>query len=255
MIPYSDDNPTRRFPVVTVTLMVLCIGVFIYQILMPAEAFNVFVFQYGLISYNLCTSDLGVVIGGTGLLDTSACVAPNPIGELVPTAADLRQPISAELTILSSMFMHGGWGHIIGNMIFLWVFGDNIEDDMGRIPFLVFYLICGFAAALTQFALEPSASIPMIGASGAISGVLGAYLLMYPLARVNTIVILVVIAFRITIPALLLLGFWFAGQLLQGYAADPNAPGVAFGAHIGGFVAGMVLHRLFGSPKPGWGRP
>jgi membrane associated rhomboid family serine protease len=147
---------------------------------------------------------------------------------------------------LTSMFMHGGWLHLIGNMWFLWVFGNNVEDSMGRVRYLVFYLLCGLAAAATQTLLNPSSAIPMVGASGAISGVMGAYVLLYPRVRVHMLVILVIFITRIQVPAYVMLGYWFLLQLLGGAAAlGQESGGVAFAAHVGGFVAGALLVGVF----------
>jgi membrane associated rhomboid family serine protease len=158
------------------------------------------------------------------------------------------------------MFLHGGWMHLIGNMLYLWIFGNNVEDAMGHARFLAFYVLCGAAAVFAQALPAPDSTIPMIGASGAISGVLGAYLLLYPHARVLVLIPLGAFSRLVYLPAMVVLGFWFALQLLSTLLADPNQPGVAFGAHAGGFVAGMLLIPLFkrrGVPlfHPRQGRP
>jgi membrane associated rhomboid family serine protease len=151
------------------------------------------------------------------------------------------------LTPLTSMFLHGGWGHLIGNALFLWVFGNNIEDSMGRARFLVFYLLCGFAADAAQVFLEPASPIPMVGASGAISGVMGAYLVLYPRVMVNMLFIFVVIVRIIPLPAWVVLIYWFGLQIFSAAMelGSPGAGGVAFMAHIGGFVAGAALVKVF----------
>jgi membrane associated rhomboid family serine protease len=143
------------------------------------------------------------------------------------------------------MFMHGGWMHLGGNMLFLWIFGDNIEDSMGHFRFAVFYLLCGVAAALIQGLLNTDSEIPMIGASGAVSGVLGAYLLLHPRASVKVLLFFGIIFWIANVPAILVLGIWFLGQLVNAALAPSDVPGVAFWAHIGGFVAGMALIPLF----------
>jgi membrane associated rhomboid family serine protease len=157
------------------------------------------------------------------------------------------------------MFMHGGWFHLIGNMLFLWVFGNNIEDAMGHAKFLIFYLLCGIAAAATQTFISPHSVVPMVGASGAISGVLGAYLLLYPRVRVHTLIILPIYITTVAIPAWVMLGYWALIQLVSGLGSlsEIDKGGVAFFAHVGGFIAGLVLIRLFASdevlrqrPKP-----
>jgi membrane associated rhomboid family serine protease len=151
------------------------------------------------------------------------------------------------LTLLTSMFMHGGLLHLGGNMLFLFIFGNNVEDAMGRLRFVLFYLVAGLAAHLVQFAIDPASDIPNIGASGAIAGVLGGYLLLYPRARVLTAITLVVFFYVIEVPALLVLGLWFVLQVVDGSAAlaSPQSGGVAYWAHIGGFVAGFLLIRPF----------
>ncbi|HEX2255809.1 MAG TPA: rhomboid family intramembrane serine protease, partial [Afifellaceae bacterium] len=153
--------------------------------------------------------------------------------------------VPAWATIFTSMFMHGGWLHLGGNMLFLWIFGDNIEDSMGHGRFLAFYVLCGVAAALGQGLLSPTSTVPMVGASGAISGVLGGYLLLHPRATVR---VLIILGFFITVahvPAMLVLGVWFLGQPWSAAATPPGEPGIAFAAHIGGFVAGLVLVPFF----------
>jgi len=149
-------------------------------------------------------------------------------------------------TVLSSMFMHGGWMHIIGNMWFLWIFGDNVEDAMGHVRFVIFYLLCGLAAAAAQMLADPSSLIPMIGASGAIGGVMGAYVILYPRVHVHLFVFLGFYATTFAVPAILMLGYWMAVQILGGFnSISATGGGVAFWAHIGGFVAGAILVLLF----------
>ncbi len=213
MIPLHDDNPTQIRPIMTIVLIVLCVLVFLVQIGHPSS--------YVIRAYGLVPA----------ALFSSYSQAPSWPGI----------PVPATLTVFTSMFMHGDWMHLIGNMLFLWIFGNNVEDAMGHFRFILFYLLCGIIAAMS-FALPNSDSlIPMVGASGAISGVLGAYLLLYPRARV--LVLIYVAAIRI--PAVWVLGMWFVFQLLSTAAADASQGGVAWGAHIGGFVAGMVLIPLF----------
>jgi len=151
-------------------------------------------------------------------------------------------------TVFTSMFMHGGWFHLIGNMWFLWVFGNNIEDSMGHARFVVFYLLCGVAAAAAQILADPRAGVPMVGASGAISGVLGAYVLLYPRVRVHTLIFLGFFVTTITLRAYLMLGYWFVLQLLIGTFARGQG-GVAVWAHVGGFLAGLALIKLFINPE------
>jgi membrane associated rhomboid family serine protease len=163
----------------------------------------------------------------------------------------LADPAGGFVTVFTSMFMHGGWMHLIGNMVFLWVFGNNIEDVMGHAKFVIFYLLCGIAAAATQTLMSPHSVVPMVGASGAISGVLGAYLLLYPRVRVHTLIILPIYITTVALPAWIMLGYWALLQFVSGLAGlnEIDKGGVAFFAHVGGFVAGLVLVRLFASEE------
>jgi membrane associated rhomboid family serine protease len=219
MIPLHDDNPTERTPFVTMLFIAICVVVFLYQASLPQEPGEAFAFQYGAIP--------SVVFGLASLPD-----------EVVA--------IPAGLTLLTSMFLHGGWMHLLGNMLYLWIFGNNIEDAMGHAKFVVFYLLCGILAALSHAITDPSSQIPMVGASGAISAVLGAYLLLFPHARV--LVFLPGIG-MIHVAAGIVLGMWFVTQLVSGgMSVGATGGGVAFFAHIGGFVAGMALIGLFKRP-------
>lgn len=222
MIPFRDDIPAQRYPVVTVLLILVNIVVFFYQLTLPAGAEAALIYRYGTVP-----------------------------GEL--TGALLRFDLperSAWLGLLTSMFLHGGWFHLAGNLWYLWIFGDNVEDRMGHFRFFLFYILCGLAASALHIVSDPVGSIPAIGASGAISGVLGAYLVFFPFARILTLVPLFLIWPVIPLPALVVLGFWFVVQILNGVAAfsisSGGAGGVAWWAHIGGFVAGMLLARTFG---------
>ncbi|MEE8506292.1 MAG: rhomboid family intramembrane serine protease [Kiloniellales bacterium] len=231
MIPLHDDNPTTLTPVITIGLIVVCALVFLWQVTLPPGAGEAAVYAYGLIP--------AVLFGERTL--------PPEIAR-----------IPAELSVLTSMFLHGGWLHLIGNMLYLWIFGNNIEDAMGHARFVVFYVICGIAAAFAQALQDPGSTVPMIGASGAIGGVLGGYLLLYPRARVLVLVPFGFFMHMIRIPAVIVLGFWFVLQFLESALAGDQAGGVAYWAHIGGFVAGMVLviplrkksFPLFGGPRP-----
>lgn len=218
MIPLRDDNPVRDTPVVTWVLVASCVLVFLWQISLGEAGFNRVVFTLGVIP---------AVLLGNAQLPPEVAVVP-------PTA-----------TMLTSMFLHGGWLHLAGNMLYLWIFGDNIEDRMGRLRFLLFYLACGLAAVLAQALPEPQGRTPMIGASGAISGVLGAYLLMFPRARVLVLVPLGFILKAIRLPAVWVLGLWFLVQLVSSLMAPAGEGGVAFRAHLGGFVAGLAFAPLF----------
>ena len=221
MIPLHDDNPTEITPFVTVTFIVLCSLVFLYEISLPAQASEIFVYMYGAIP--------AVVFGNA---------------QLPPELMSLP----AYGTLISSMFLHGGWMHLLGNMLYLWIFGNNIEDVMGHGKFIVFYLLCGVLAALSHAMIDPQSDIPMVGASGAIAGVLGAYLMLYPHARVLVLIPYVIIT-TLRIPAVFVLGLWFLMQLLSGgMSLGHEGGGVAFFAHIGGFLAGIVLIGLFKHP-------
>ncbi len=231
MIPLHDDNPTTLRPYLTVALIVVCVLVFLWQIAHSAEVRQVIVYRLGAIP--------AVLFGHREL------------------PAEL-QPIPPSFTVLTSMFLHGGWMHLIGNMLYLWIFGNNVEDSMGHARFAVFYVLCGIVAVLFHALPYPDATIPMIGASGAISGILGAYVLLYPRARVQVLIPLGFVWPLVRLPAVGVLGLWFALQLLSTLGTDPNSPGVAFRAHIGGFLAGMALIpffkyrrvRLFAGPRP-----
>ncbi len=222
MIPFKDDNPTEITPFVTISFVVMCVLVFFYQVSLPRQAGEMFVYMYGAIP--------AVVFG-------HASLPP----ELVS--------LPAYGTLVSSMFLHGGWMHLIGNMLYLWIFGNNIEDAMGHGKFILFYVVCGVLAALSHAAIDPQSEIPMVGASGAISGILGAYLLLYPHARVLVLIPLGFFSRLMYVPAGLVLGFWFLMQVLSGgMSLGHEGGGVAFFAHIGGFVVGMVLIGFFKHP-------
>jgi len=218
MIPLRDDNPSERKPIVTVTLLAMCVLVFFWQLAQGGRGGVLATYAFGLVP--------SVLFGINEL--------PTEVARIPPT-----------LTVLTSMFMHGGWMHLIGNMLYLWIFGDNVEDSMGHGRFVVFYLLCGVAAALAQAIPDPTSTIPMVGASGAISGVLGAYLLLYPHARVLVAIPLGFILHTVRLPAGIVLVLWFVLQLVSNLMTQPGTGGVAFRAHIGGFVAGMALVFVF----------
>lgn len=221
-LPIADDNPTRRTPWVTWTLMGLCIMVFLWQqSLEPVEG-RAAVVAYGVIPARL--------LEGT---------------PLHPSVFEYAAYVPAWLTVVTSMFMHGGWLHLGGNMLYLWIFGNNVEDSMGHGRFIVFYLLCGTVAALAQSLPVPGSEIPMVGASGAIAGVLGAYLLLHPRANVRVFFWLLIIIRIINVPAAVVLVGWFLVQFWSGANAPVDAGGVAFLAHMGGFVAGCGLILLF----------
>jgi len=219
MIPLHDDNPTETTPVVTIGIIAACTLVFFYQLTLGPQVGQQFVYQYGAIP---------AVILGQETLPREVMALP------------------ASLSLITSMFLHGGFLHLIGNMLYLWIFGDNIEEAMGHVRFIFFYLICGVIAAMSHAVSDPASVSPMIGASGAISGVLGAYLLLFPRARVYTLIPLGFFFWRAYIPASIILGLWFLLQILSGTASVGAAGGgVAWFAHIGGFLAGMALIGFF----------
>lgn len=215
MIPYKDDNPSSSFPFVTVSIIAINIYVFVMQVMSGGRGQDI-VYSYGAIPANLMslTSD---------------------------------QPISPPFTLLTSMFMHGGLMHLGGNMLYLWIFGNNIEDSLGRFRFALFYLFCGVAAAYAHAITSPHSLVPMIGASGAISGVLGAYLLLFPAARVHTIVFFGFFVQVLKVPALIVIGFWAIIQVVSGLISQSilNQGGVAWFAHVGGFFTGLITIKLW----------
>jgi membrane associated rhomboid family serine protease len=236
MIPLSDNLPTLRKPVMTYTLLGITWAVWF---LVQGGGFDV-----ARLAASVC--ELGLVPGE--LTHLAALGTAVPLGGGMACVVD-NQPINL-LTPLTSMFLHGSWMHILGNSLFFWVFGNNVEDSMGRARFLVFYVLCGLAAAATQVFMHPASPVPMVGASGAISGVMGAYLLLYPRARVNMLFIFIIFFKVFPIPAWLVLLWWFAFQLVAGVpevtGMRPDvANGVAVWAHVGGFVAGLLLIKLF----------
>jgi len=235
VIPYRDENPTTLTPAVTVGIIVLNVLAWLFiEGAGAGRAVDAAVCNYGLIPGEV----LQRVPPGTGV-------------EMAPGLFCTIDRGPQYWTVLTSMFMHGGWMHLIGNMVFFWVFGNNIEDAMGHVRFAVFYLVCGIAAAAVQILVTPSSTVPMVGASGAIGGVLGAYLLLYPRVRVHAFVFLLFYVTSVTIPAYIMLGYWIALQVLSGvsWLGARQAGGTAYFAHIGGFVAGLVLIRLFARPE------
>ncbi len=240
MIPLSDENPTLRKPVVTILLVAvtLLVWLFVQGAGLDPQALVSSVCNWGLVP--------GEITGQA------------PVGETVPMTRNLacvvdRDPINL-LTPLTSMFLHGGWAHVLGNMWFLWIFGNNVEDSMGRVRYPIFYVLCGLAAAAVQIAVHPDSPVPMVGASGAISGVLGAYLVLYPRVRVNVLVPLGFFWPIIQVPAYAMLLWWIGIQVVSGLpelAAVHTrvSTGVAFFAHIGGFAAGLLLVRLFANRR------
>jgi membrane associated rhomboid family serine protease len=235
MFPYRDENQTQRTPFVTFTLIALNVlaWLFIEGAGSPLA-----------LARAVC--DLGLIPGElTGALPPGAQF---PMGNGLVCVTDPGRQVSH---VFTSMFLHGSWMHLIGNMWFLWIFGDNIEDSMGRVRYAIFYLSCGVVAALLQVLVNPASGIPMVGASGAISGVMGAYLVLYPRVRVFALVILGFFFTSIALPAWTMLLYWAAIQLVSGLfgLVAQEGGGVAFWAHVGGFVAGMALIKLFARPE------
>jgi membrane associated rhomboid family serine protease len=236
MIPLSDDNPTLRTPAATYVLLGLTIGTWL---LVQGAGFDTVQLAASVCNYGLVPAEL---------------TRTRPIGFTVPIGAGLGCSIDDQsvnaLTPVLSMFLHGSWGHLLGNALFFWVFGNNVEDSMGRLRFVVFYLICGLAAAGTHMLVDPRSPVPTVGASGAISGILGAYLVLYPRVRVRMLFIFIIFFKVIPLPAWAVLLWWFALQVITGLPqlnqVDPEiSGGVAVWAHVGGFVAGVVLVKLF----------
>jgi membrane associated rhomboid family serine protease len=217
VIPLKDNIPTHSVPIITVTIILVNILATLWMRLVLAPDQAALVLQeFGFIPGDLLLS----VSGDPGYLPFNV------------------------LTIGTSMFLHGGFLHLIGNMLYLWIFGNNIEDVMGHGKFLFFYLLSGIAAAVTQFSVEPASLIPMVGASGAVSGVLGAYLLLFPYARVKTLIFILVFITTVDLPAIVLLTIWFFGQIIFSHTG-----GVAWFAHIGGFIFGIAMVKVFAAGR------
>jgi membrane associated rhomboid family serine protease len=215
MIPLSDENPSKSIPLVNILLITANIFVFVYQnFFVPGGADSLF-FRLGVIPYEF-----------THFVDMSP-----------------RNLVPVPLTIFTSMFMHGGWLHIIGNMWFLWIFGDNIEVRLGHIQYLFFYIVCGIAGSLFHIFTNLNSTIPSIGASGAIAGVMGAYLFLFPKARIKTLFIIIIFIQVVRIPAIIVLGYWILIQILSGVAefGAGRGTGIAWFAHVGGFAVGFFL--------------
>ncbi|MBI5504377.1 MAG: rhomboid family intramembrane serine protease [Deltaproteobacteria bacterium] len=234
MFPLRDDNPTLATPVITIAIVLANV---LAWVLVQGVGYE------PRLSRSVC--ELGFIPGELfGLAPEGLRV---PLGPA--TACVIHHASATWLTPLTSMFLHGGWFHVLGNMWFLWVFGNNVEDSMGRARFVAFYLLCGLGAAAAQAGADPSSPIPMVGASGAIGGVMGAYAALYPRANVNMLVALGFYVTRVDVPAYLVLGYWFLLQVLGGIPAlGASGGGVAFWAHAGGFLAGIVLSFLFYNP-------
>ncbi|MEM9383526.1 MAG: rhomboid family intramembrane serine protease [Pseudomonadota bacterium] len=219
MIPIRDENPATLTPVITVLVLLTCVGVFLWQLSLGRAN------QLAVLSLGLTPK---VLFGLASL----------------PSELTLVPPVA---TVFSSMFLHGSILHIASNMLYLWVFGDNVESELGHVGFALFYLACGVAAALAQAIPDPTSTVPMIGASGAISGILGAYMILFPTAKVSVVFPPFFFIRPVPLPAVLVLGAWFALQLLssQAVSAGEGGGGVAFRAHIGGFIAGILFLSVF----------
>lgn len=207
MIPIHDDNPTRRFPLLTILIIVINVAVFLFEVTRDPDELLAIVQTYGFIPARFFAE---------------------------PGAPDVS------ITLLTAMFLHGGWLHLGGNMLYLWIFGNNIEDRLGRLRFMLFYIGCGVVASLAQAAIDQASTVPLVGASGAIAGVLGAYLVLYPHARVVTIIPVFFIIQLATLPAVFVIGLWFLLQVAQGVGSLGMLTGVAWWAHVGGFLAGAL---------------
>jgi membrane associated rhomboid family serine protease len=218
VIPLKDDNPTHSTPIITYIIIGICVVVFLLELSSPYYKTGAIFYSWGVIPASLIH---GVPI-------------PDEIYRVPPTA-----------TLITSMFMHGGFMHLIGNMLYMWIFADNIEDEIGKVKFIIFYLLSGIAAALTQVFLNTESMIPMVGASGAIGGVLGAYIVNHPRAKVLVLIPLGFFSQIVKIPAIFVLGIWFILQFVNSAFTSSAGGGVAYGAHIGGFVFGAVAILFF----------
>ncbi|MFL5581131.1 MAG: rhomboid family intramembrane serine protease [Gemmatimonadaceae bacterium] len=236
MFPIGDDNPTLRTPVMTYAILALMVGTWL---VVQGAGLNPTTLATSVCNYGMVPGEVtGRAALGTGV----------PIGPGLACVID-RDPVNT-FTPLTSMFLHGSWMHLIGNALFFWVFGNNIEDSMGKVRFAIFYVLCGLAAAATHVFFQPASPVPTVGASGAISGTLGAYLLLYPKVRVRLLIWFIFLIRIVSVPAWLVLLYWFAVQVLTGLPElnrldSEVSGGVAVWAHVGGFVAGMVLVKLF----------
>lgn len=218
LLPLYDENPTNSFPIANFLLIAANVLIFFWEISLGSAALEGVILKYGFVPKNLTDAFL---------------------------AGRLLDPVYS--TMFTSMFLHGGFIHIFGNMLYLWIFGNNVEDRFGHIRFLIFYLVAGIAGVVAQTLINPSSSVPGIGASGAIAGVLGGYLLMFPKARIVTVIPIFFFLQLIRLPAIIVLGFWIFVQLTSGFASitDPQiSGGVAWFAHIGGLTAGIILTLL-----------
>ena len=220
MIPLKDINPSRTTPVVTILIIIACFCVFFYELVLPPKLREIFISMFAVIPYEI----------------THGVDVPPP------------DPLTPYGNLVSYQYLHGGWMHILGNMLFLWVFGDNVEDRLGKLRYFLFYTFCGIVAALIQTLVYPNSLIPLIGASGAISGVLGAYAVLFPRAQIITLIFIFFLVDIVAVPALVWIAAWFMMQFISAMfsATHLSMGGVAWFAHIGGFVTGILLVRLMG---------
>ncbi|MBI5664756.1 MAG: rhomboid family intramembrane serine protease [Nitrospirae bacterium] len=221
MIPFKDDNPTRHLPIITIALITANLAVFIFESLFISDHQEL-AYAYGAMPHSLLTFDV-------------------------------IQPVHPFVTIFTSMFMHGGLLHLGSNMLYLWIFGNNIEDKLGHVKFIIFYILCGVIAAYTHAFANPASTVPMIGASGAVSGILGAYILLFPHARIHTLVFFIFFVQVIKLPAIIVIGFWIGIQLINGVISQGSSihGGIAWFAHIGGFIFGILIIKFFVKNKRG----
>jgi len=239
LLPLGDDNTMRRItPVVNYALIAINILVFLYQL-----ANESFTYGYSVVPYEITHGE-----------DLVSQAGFDRMGRMV-VPPQFPGPTPIYLTFLTAMFMHGGLMHIAGNMLYLWIFGDNVEDRMGHAKFVIFYLLCGIAASATHIFFDPNSKVPSLGASGAIAGVLGAYLILFPHQYVRVLVPLGIFSQITELPAIIVIGFWAVLQFLSGFGsiahtATSRGGGVAYMAHVGGFVAGLILVFLFRNPAP-----
>jgi membrane associated rhomboid family serine protease len=226
MIPLRDTIPSRTFPIVNSLLIAINVLIFIYEVFMlNAQQAELMIFNFGLVPDQ---------------------VRLNEVGSIFELRTTVLRPF------FTNMFLHGGWFHLLSNMWILFIFGDNVEDRMGKGKYLIFYILCGLIASITHFVLHRDSPIPAIGASGAISGVMAAYMLMFPKSTIVSLVPIFIIPLFIPIPALIYIGLWFFGQLISGTTSlmlSDTATGIAFWAHIGGFIGGVLIYRSFDSAK------
>jgi membrane associated rhomboid family serine protease len=230
MIPLRDNNPTRRVPVVTLALILANVIAFILDLATQRSEVVEVLTPYGVM---LARRHVG------GLADNYALVPANLMADFGGTW----------MTVVTSMFLHANWLHILGNMLYLWIFGNNVEDTLGHLGFLLFYVVCGVAAAAVHVALGPGSEIPTIGASGAVAGVMGAYLILFPQARVLALVPIVFFTTLMEVPAMIVIGFWAVIQFLNVNwlgGGELRGGGVAYGAHVGGFLCGLILVSVLG---------